>query len=146
MSAKKSPHFSASQPTPELGVFPGSDAFSTDSERVTRIAKALLGPLPIEEGIQALAESDGMTPARALWQLTRWARGTMAPFLRRGTDGEYHIDLSTEKARANRDLLQRVVEKRYTIQTLLGPMERVDTTLELYSAEEATKKILELHN
>jgi hypothetical protein len=145
MSTEETPPDSSPQPTPKSGVFPGSDEFNADSERFARIAEALLGSLPIGEGIRALAKSDGMTPKQALYQLTRWARGSMAPFLRRGTDGEYCIDLSTGEARANQDLLQRVEEKRYTVQTLLGPVQRVETTLELYSAVEATKKIMELH-
>lgn len=55
MSTEKLPDFSEPQSTPESGVFLGSDAFSADSERLTRTAEALLGSLPIEEGIQALA-------------------------------------------------------------------------------------------
>ena len=146
MSTEKTPINSAPQSTPESGVFPGADALSTDSERFTRIAEALLGPLPIEEGILALAESDGMTPARALWQLTRWARGTMAPFLSVGSDGQFRPDLGTGQAYANRDLLRRVVQTHGTMQTEHGTADVVEVAIELFSAVEATHKILEWHS
>ena len=145
MSTEKTPIDSAPQSTSELGVFPGTDALSADSERLTRIADALLGPLPIEEGILALAESDGMTPARALWQLTRWARGTMAPFLRTDPDGQLRLDLSTEEAHANRDLLRRVVQAHGTTTTEHGSTDVVEVAIELFSAVDATAKILEWH-
>lgn len=131
MSSEKSSNFSEQQSTPGPGVFPGADALSADSERLSRISEALLGPLPIEEAILALAESDGMTPKSALYQLSRWARGTMAPFLAAGPDGQLRLDLSTEEAHVNRDLLRRVVHTPTTTQTLLGTIEE---SIKKYSA------------
>ena len=128
-----------------MDVFPDADAFKADSKRLTRIAEALLGPLPIEEGILALAVSDSMTPKQALHQLSRWARGTMAPFLTVGPDGQLRLDLSTEEARANRDLLRRVVRTHGTTPTLLGPVETEEIAIELFSAVDALHKVLEWH-
>lgn len=145
MSTEKTPIDSAPQSTSESGVFPGTDALSADSERLTRIAEALLGPLPIEEAILALAESDGMTPKSALYQLSRWARGTMAPFLAVGPDGQLRLDLSTAEAQANRDLLRRVVHTPTTTQTLLGTMDTEEIVIELFSAVDAVHKVLEWH-
>ncbi len=145
MSTKNTPDFSALQPTPDSGVFPGLNEIIADSERITRIAEALLGPLPIEEGILALAESDGMTPTQALLQLTRWARGKMAPFLVVGPAGQVLIDLNTDQAYANRDLLRRVVQTQKTTPTLLGPVDTVEVAIELFSAEDALHKVLEWH-
>lgn len=145
MSTKQSSSLTESQSTPDAGVFPGSDATSADSERIARIAEALLGPLPIEEGILALAESDGMTPTQALWHFSRWARGTMAPFLREGPDGQMRIDLSTEDAYANGDLLRRVVQTHGITPTIVGPIDTVEVAIELFSAATATHKVLEWH-
>ena len=145
MSTKKKPPFSAPQSAPESGVFPGADAISADSERFTRIAEALLGPLPIEEGILVLAESDGMTPARALWQLTRWARGTMAPFLAVGPDGQLRLDLSTPEAYAHRDLLRQVVQTHGTQHTEHGTTDVVEVSVELFNAVQAAQKVVEWH-
>lgn len=145
MSTESSPLFSKPKPTPTPGIFPGLEAFSADFERLTRIAEALLGPLPIEESIRALAESDGMTPARALLQLTRWGRGTMAPFLRVAPDGQLRVDLSTEQAGANRDLVRRVVQTHSTEKTEHGTADVTTLSVELFSAMAATKRVLEWH-
>jgi hypothetical protein len=145
MSTEKSSAFSEPQPAPESGVLLGADAISADSERLGRIAEALLGPLPIEEAILALAESDGITPKGALYHLSRWARGTMAPFLAAGPDGQLRLDLSTAEAQANRDLLRRVVHTPTTTQTLLGPMDTEEVVIELFSAVDAVHKVLEWH-
>jgi hypothetical protein len=133
------------QPTPEPGVFLGSEAFNADSERIARTAEALLGPLPIEEAILALAESDSMTPKSALYQLSRWAQGTMAPFLAVGPDGQLRLDLSTEEAYANRDLLRRVVRTHGTTPTLLGTVDTEEIVIELFSAVDALLRVLEWH-
>ena len=145
MSTENTSDFSDPQPIPQLGVFPGVDALSADSERITRIAEALLGPLPIEEAILALAESDSMTPKQALHQLSRWARGTMAPFLRVGPDGQLHLDLNTQEAYDNRDLLRRVVRTHGTTPTLLGTVDTEEVVIELFSAVDALLRVLEWH-
>ncbi len=145
MSTEKTPPVSTPQPNPETGGFPGLNDISDDSERFARIAEALLGPLPIEEGILALAESDGMTPTQALLQLTRWTRGTMAPFLVVGPAGQVLIDLNTDQAYANRDLLRRVVQTHGTELTAHGTADVSEVTIELFSAMEATAKVLEWH-
>ena len=145
MSTENTPDLPEPQPIPKSGVFPGLNEIKADSERIARIAEALLGPLPIEEAILALAESDGMTPKSALYQLSRWARGTMAPFLAAGPDGQLRLDLSTAEAQANRDLLRRVVHTPTTTQTLLGPMDTEEVVIELFSAVDAIHKVLEWH-
>jgi hypothetical protein len=145
MSTEESPEFSEPQSALKSGVLPGVNALSADSESITRIAEALLGPLPIAESILALAESDGMTPARALHQLSRWARGTIAPFLRAGPDGQFRLDLSTEEAYANRDLLRWVVRTQGTTPTLLGTVDTEEVVIELFSAVNALLRVLEWH-
>lgn len=145
MSTKKTLPFSGPPSVPQSGVFPDADAISADSERFARIGEALLGPLPIAESIQVLAESDGMTPAQALHQLSRWARGTMAPFLAVGPDGQLRLDLSTEEAYANRDLLRRVVRTQGTTPTLLGTVDTEEVVIELFSAVDALLRVLEWH-
>lgn len=145
MSTKKTPPFSAPQAALELGVFAGADALSADSERFARIGEALLGPLPIAESILALVESEGMTPKQALHQLSRWAQGTMAPFLAVGPDEQLRLDLSTEEAYANRDLLRRVVCTHGTTPTLLGTVDTEEVVIELFSAVDALLRVLEWH-
>ena len=145
MPSKKTPPISAPQSAPESGVFPGVKAISADSERINRIAEALLGPLPIAESILALAESDGMTPERALVQLSRWARPTTESFLAVGPDGQRRLDLSTKEAYANRDLLRGVVCTHGTTPTLLGTVDTEEIMIEFFSAEKALHRVLEWH-
>jgi hypothetical protein len=145
MPTRKTPPLSGPQSASQSSVFPGADAISADSERFARIGEALLGPLPIAESILVLAESDGMTPERALMQLSRWARGTMAPFLAVGPDGQLRLDLSTAEAHANRDLLRRGVRTQGATPTLLGTVDTEEVVIELFSAVDALLRVLEWH-
>jgi hypothetical protein len=145
MSTKKPRVSPKPHSTPASGAFPASAASNADSERLARIAKTLLDSFTIEEAIQALAASDGMTQGEAMVRLTGWGRGTVAPFLQVGADGLVRVDLGSEQAKAHHHLLRRVVETRYTTHTEQGRVEVIETEIELYSALDAVDKILQLH-
>ncbi len=109
-------------------------------------AALLLADPDVQRALDKLAMLEGVSVGEAKVRLSHWARGSVAPFLRVGEDGQVHVDLSTEEAKQHYHLLHRVVERRYTTQTEQGPIEIVETEIEMYDAIEATHRILQLHD
>ncbi|WP_151086857.1 hypothetical protein [Hymenobacter baengnokdamensis] len=114
-------------------------------EQAVEQAAAWLADPVVHQALDQLATLEGVSQAEAKVRLSHWARGSVAPFLRVGEDGQVHVDLSTTEAKQHYHLLHRVVERRYTIQTEQGPAEVVETEIEMYDAIEATHRILQLH-
>jgi hypothetical protein len=109
-------------------------------------ADLLLADPHVQRALDKLAILEGVSVGEAKVRLSQWARGSVAPFLRVGEDGQVHVDLATEEAKQHYHLLHRVVERRYTTQTEQGTVEVVETEIEMYDAIEATHRILQLHN
>jgi hypothetical protein len=122
-----------------------AQAAGATPDQATQLAEKLLGSPNIQQALHELALHEGVCVAEAKMRLSHWARGSVAHFLRLGTDGQVVLDLSTKAAQSNYHLLHRVVERRYTIQTEQGPAEVVETEIEMYDAIEATHRILQLH-
>lgn len=108
-------------------------------------AASMLADPHVHRALDKLAILEGVSVGEAKVRLSHWARGSVAPFLRMGKDGQMHVNLSTEEAKQHYHLLHRVVERRYITQTEQGPVEVVETEIELYSALEAVHRILQLH-
>jgi hypothetical protein len=122
-----------------------AEAAGHPAEQASIVAQTLLDQPHIKEHLHVLALTHAMSEPEATLQLTQLARGTMAPFLRVGEDGQVHVDLTTTEAKAHYHLLRRVVQRSYTTQTPAGPVEVVRTEIELHDAVEAVDKLLQLH-
>jgi hypothetical protein len=122
-----------------------AEAASYPADQAELVARTLLDQPHIKQQLHVLALTHGMSEPEATLQLTQLARGTMAPFLHVGEGGQVHIDLTTPQAKANYHLLRRVVQRRHTTQTPAGPVEVVETELELHDAVAAVDKLLQLH-
>ena len=116
------------------------------ADRAAAIADALLRTPHVQKALHELAEAEGVSAAEAMLRLSHWARGSVAPFLHVGPDGQLRVDLSTEQAQQHLHLLHRVREVRYITQTKQGPVEVVETEIELYDALQATHRVLQLHD
>ena len=122
-----------------------AEAAGYPAEQALIVTQTLLDQPHIKEQLHALALTHGLSEPEATLQLTQLARGTMAPFLRVGEDGQVHIDLATDQAKDNYHLLRRVSQRSYTTQTPAGPVEVIETELELHDAVAAVDKLLHLH-
>jgi hypothetical protein len=122
-----------------------AEAASYPAEQAELVARTLLDQPHIKQQLHVLALTHGMSEPEATLRLTQLARGTMAPFLRVGEDGQVHIDLTTPQAKANFHLLRRVVQRSSITQTPAGPVEVVETELELHDSVAAVDKLLQLH-
>jgi hypothetical protein len=122
-----------------------AEAAGHPAEQASIVAQTLLDQPHIKQQLHVLALTHGMSEPEATLRLTQLARGTMAPFLRAGEDGQVHIDLASDQAKAHYHLLRRVVQRRYTTQTPAGPVEVVETELELHDSVAAVDKLLQLH-
>lgn len=100
----------------------------------------------IAEAIKKRLDELAMTAEEALKRLGSLAAGTVDYFMKAGDDGEVHINLGTEQARANYHLLKKVKQTR-TITRGKDDYEREDirTEFELYDAKSALVDILRIH-
>jgi hypothetical protein len=115
------------------------------AEQAELVAQTLLDQPPIKQQLHALALLNGLSEPEATLRLTQLARGTLTPFLRVGEDGQVHVDLTTTGAQAHYHLLRRVVQRRTITQGANGPVEVVETEVELHDAVGAVDKLLQLH-
>ncbi|MGI4735553.1 MAG: terminase small subunit [Janthinobacterium lividum] len=122
-----------------------AEAVGYPAEQAAEAAHALLDNSRVKQMLHALARINCMSEPEATLRLTQLGRATVAPFLRVGEDGQVHVDLTTDQAQANFHLLRRAVQRRYTTQTATGPVEIVETEIELHNAVEAVDKVLQLH-
>lgn len=122
-----------------------AEAAGHPTEEAEAVAQSLLDSPRVKQMLHALACLYSMSEAEATLRLTQLGRGTIAPFLRVGEDGQVHIDLTTDQAKANYHLLRRVVQRSTTTQTAAGPVEVVETEIELHNAVEAVDRVLQLH-
>ncbi|MGI4736473.1 MAG: terminase small subunit [Janthinobacterium lividum] len=122
-----------------------AEAAGYPAEQALTVAQTLLDQPHIKEQLHVLALTHGLSEPEATLQLTQLARGTMAPFLRVGGDGQVHVDLTTDQAKAHYHLLRRVVQRRHTTHTAAGPVEVIETEIELHDAVSAVDKLLQLH-
>jgi hypothetical protein len=109
------------------------------------VAQTMLDQPHIKQQLHVLALLNGMSEPEATLRLTQLGRASVAPFLRVGEDGQMHLDLSTNQARTNYHLLRRVAQRRTITQTPAGPVEVVETEVELHDAIGAVDKLLQLH-
>jgi hypothetical protein len=122
-----------------------AEAVGYPTEQAAAAAHTLLDTPRVKQMLHALACTTCMSEPEATLRLTQLGRATVAPFLRVGEDGQVHVDLTTDQAQANFHLLRRAVQRRYTTQTAGGPVEVVETEIELHNAVEAVDKVLQLH-
>ena len=102
----------------------------------------LLTNVDIKAAVSYLGEQMGMPVGEAVRRMSRWAAGTMEPFM----DEAGNLVLDSEDALENRHLIKKVKQKKTvsiqpdgTIQTEYW------TEIELYDAKDATDKVLQLH-
>lgn len=102
----------------------------------------------IKERVSAALKERAMPPEEILARLSRMASGTFEPFLYSGEviKGEApKLDLSTESARANIDLVKKVKTKTMTKIVEDSATEFVETEVELHDAQAALEKLGRYH-
>ena len=78
-------------------------------------------------------------------RLTRWGRGSIAPFLQRTADGEVVIDLSTVEAQERLDLIKKIKQVVQTIRNRNGDeYTTVRTEIEPHDAKDAVVQMAKL--
>ena len=99
----------------------------------------------LREQIKARLDELTMSSAEAAMRLTRWGRGSVAPFLRITADGEPVIDLSTAEAQDALDLIRKIKQVEQTIRNKNGDeYTRVRTEIELHDAKDAVIQMAKL--
>lgn len=122
-----------------------AEAAGHPAEQASIVAQTLLDQPHIKRMLHVLALTHSMSEPEATLRLTQLARGTMAPFLRVGEDGQVHVDLTSDQAKAHYHLLRRVVQRRSTTQTPAGAVEVVEMEIELHDSVAAVDKVFQLH-
>jgi phage terminase small subunit len=100
----------------------------------------------IREAVQGLMRHLTMSAGEAAVRLTRWGRGTVAPFLRITGDGEAKVDLSTAEAQDALDLVRKIRQTENTVRGKDGDeYTTVRTEIELHDAKDAVIQMAKLH-
>lgn len=117
------------------------------ANRAERIAVELLKDPMVLAAIKARSEFAHISRAEALVRLSAIGRGSMDSFLeliQTPAGEEVRINLASAEAQENLHLIKSVTQQRYTMQTPDGPVEVVETGIELHCAMAAIEHILRL--
>ena len=110
-------------------------------------AHKLLTNTDIRAQIRERLDELTMSSAEAAMSLTRWGRGSIAPFLGITADGEAVIDLSTAEAQDKLDLIKKIKQVQQTIRNKNGDeYTTVRTEIELHDAKDAVIQMAKLHS
>ncbi|WP_220616310.1 terminase small subunit [Hymenobacter sp. HSC-4F20] len=115
--------------------------------RSAEIAKEFLKDPAIIAAVEQRTRLASITRPEALMRLTQIGRSSMQSFLEvvtTPTGEQVRINLTTEEAQENLHLIKSVTQQRYTMQTADGPVEVVETGIELHCAMTAIDYILRL--
>lgn len=109
-------------------------------------ASRLLKNVKVQELIQIRLNELSMASEEALKRLADIARGSVEPFLRANEDGRVFINLGSEEAKDNYNLLRKVKQTK-TVTRGKDDYEReeVRTEFELHDAKSALVDILKMH-
>ena len=100
----------------------------------------------IRNRIRAKLNELTMTSSEAAMRLTRWGRGSIAPFVRLTADGEAVLDLSTAEAQDALDLIRKIKQTELTIRSKDGSEYTTRRTeIELHNAKDAVVQMAKLH-
>lgn len=100
----------------------------------------------IEEAIRARVERLTMAADEATLRLSRWGRGTLAPFLSVDEQGRVVIDLGSDEAKAHLHLLREVsqTEKIIAVDDEETVLQR-KLAIKLHDAKDAVLNVLKMH-
>ncbi|MBT9395333.1 terminase small subunit [Hymenobacter sp. NST-14] len=115
--------------------------------RSAEIAKEFLKDPAILAAVEQRTRMASITRPEALMRLTEIGRGSMQSFLEvvsTPAGEQVRINLTSEEAQQNLHLIKSVSQQCYTMQTADGPVEVVETGLELHCAMTAIDHILHL--
>jgi len=115
--------------------------------RSAEIAKEFLKDPAIIAAVEQRTRLASITRPEALMRLTQIGRGSMQSFLEvvsTPAGEQVRINLTTEEAQQNLHLIKSVTQQRYTMQTAEGPVDVVETGVELHCAMTAIDHILHL--
>ncbi len=99
----------------------------------------------IRTNIETRLDELTMSSAEAAMRLTRWGRGSIAPFLRITAEGEVVIDLSTVEAQERLDLIKKIKQVVQTIRNRNGDeYTTVRTEIEPHDAKDAVVQMAKL--
>ncbi|GAB4035018.1 terminase small subunit [Spirosoma gilvum] len=105
-------------------------------------AYRLLTNADILAAISQLMEQTAMSKGEALGRMTAYGRGTMEYFLTE--EGE--LTLTSDEAKANRDLLKKIRQRKIVRTTPTGDkIEETHTEIELHDAKDAVDKLLQVY-
>lgn len=100
----------------------------------------------IANAIGRLLNELTMSSAEAAMRLTRWGRGSLAPFVRITVDGDAVVDLATAEAQAAIDLVKKLRQTEQTVRGKDGAQyTTVRTEIELHDAKDAVVQMARLH-
>jgi Terminase small subunit len=115
--------------------------------RSAEIAKEFLKDPAILAAVEQRTRMASITRPEALMRLTEIGRGSMQSFLEvvsTPAGEQVRINLATDEARQNQHLIKSITQQRYTMQTADGPVDVVETGLELHCPMTAIDHILRL--
>lgn len=117
------------------------------AKRAERTAAALLKDPDVLAAIQVQSTFTHICEAESLVRLSDLGRGSMDHFLelvQTPTGEKVRINLTSAAAQEHMHLIKSITQQCYTMQTSNGPVEVVETGIELHCPMEAIKHILRI--